>query len=136
MMKRDEVPQDNASTYANNFKAIYAVNEDGRYVVVPSSGWDVEAEATLQALQELERQTKDAYRQAQEGKRSPLFFHMYNQRMDLQVLSETSATSKWRIKRHFRPEVFRKLPPGTYRRYADALGISVDDLKTLPEQRT
>jgi len=36
---------------------------------------------------------------------------------------------KWQLRRHFRPEVFAKLPAKTLQKYADALQISIDELK-------
>ena len=45
-MKNSKVPQHNISTYANNKKAIYAIDENDEYTIVASSGWEVEEEAT------------------------------------------------------------------------------------------
>lgn len=133
-MKHDNVPQDAISTYANNKKAIYATDEEGRYGIVASSGWEVEEEATKQALLELERQASEAYEAVVAGKASPLFYHMYARRMDLQVLAESTGLFKWRIKRHFKPSVFAKLSEKLLERYSDALGITPDALKVLPER--
>jgi hypothetical protein len=133
-MKHDNVPQDNISTYAKNKKAIYATDETGRYGIVASSGWEVEEEATKQALKELERQAREAYEAVRAGEASPLFYHMYARRMDLQVLAESTGFFKWRIRRHFIPSVFAKLSDKVLERYADALGIAVDALKVLPQR--
>lgn len=134
-MKADNVPQQNISTYADNKKAIYATDENGKYRLVASSGWEVEEAATRQALKELERLTVAACRQAQAGEVSALYFHMYDRRMDLQILSETTGISKWRIKRHFKPLVFKKMSLKIQKRYAEALGISVADLIRLPLEK-
>jgi hypothetical protein len=133
-MEHNKVPQDNISTYANNKKAIYATDEKGEYGIVASSGWEVEEEATKQALHELQRQAEEAYNEAASGARSPLYFHMYDRRMDLQVLAESTGMFKWRIKRHFKPAVFEKLSQKILERYADALGIGIDELCRLPER--
>lgn len=131
-MKESNVPQQNISTYANNKKAIYATDENGKYHLVASSGWEVEEAATRQALKELERLADNARRRALAGEVSPLYFHMYDRRMDLQVLSEATGMSKWRIKRHFKPLIFKKMSHKMRKRYAETLGISVDDLDRLP----
>lgn len=133
-MHRKDVPQDNISTYANNTKAIYATDTEGRYSIVASSGWEIEGEATTRALQELERLADSAYEETVAGKRSPLYFHMYDRRMDLQVLAESTGLFKWRIRRHFKPSVFRKLSPSLLARYESALGLSVEKLCRLPER--
>ena len=133
-MKADNVPQDYISTYAENKKAIYATDEEGHYGVVASSGWDVEEEATKQALHELERLADDAYETVLSEEASPLLYHMYAQRMDLQVLAQTTGIFQWRIKRHFKPEIFAKLDDEFLARYSDVLGMSVEELKVLPSR--
>ncbi|AGF78123.1 hypothetical protein UWK_01565 [Desulfocapsa sulfexigens DSM 10523] len=134
-MEQNEVPQDNIRTYANNKKAMYATDSAGNYDVIASSGWKIEEEATMQAVQELERLAKDAYTKVGSGSKSPLFFYMYDRRMDLQVLSESTGIYKWRIKRHFNPSVFWKLSSKMLDRYGNALGMTAEELCRMPEQK-
>ncbi len=131
-MDTKNVPQQNVSTYSGNKKAIYATGKDGQYTIIASSGWSVEAEVTKQALHELERLTDVAYQQVKANKRSPLFYHMYNRRMDLQTLAQSSGFFQWRIKRHFNPAIFKKLTDKTLARYSETLGISLDELCSIP----
>ncbi len=132
-MKSNNVPQHNISTYGANKKAMYAVDDEGRYTIVPSSGWRVEEEATKQALQELKQQARYALEQAQQGIVAPLYYHMFANRMDLQTLAQSTGLFKWRIKRHFQPAVFNRLSLKILTRYADALGLTVTELQQLPE---
>ncbi|MFH2123964.1 MAG: hypothetical protein ABIJ50_10845 [Pseudomonadota bacterium] len=134
-MNNSKVPQQKISTYANNKKAIYATDEQGRYVIVASSGWEVEEAATKQALQELARLANQAYDQALAGLASPLYFHMFARRMDLQTLAQATGMFQWRIRRHFTPAVFDKLSTKMFARYAETLGISIEELRVLPERR-
>lgn len=127
------VPQDHISTYAENKKAIYATDENGQYTLVTSSGWDVEEEVTKQALIELQLQAEQAYKAVESGSKSPLYYHMYAQRMDLTVLAQSVGMFQWRVKRHLKPNVFKSLSLAILARYSDALGVSVDNLKILPE---
>ena len=133
-MDNSKVPQHNISTYADNKKAIYAIDENGEYTIVASSGWDVEEEATKQALGELERLANIAYDQVVSGKVSPLYFHMYDRRMDLHTMAQATGLFKWRIKRHFKPMIFNKLSKKMLECYGDTLGISVEILCTLPKR--
>ena len=133
-MKNSKVPQHNISTYANNKKAIYAIDENGEYTIVASSGWEVEEEATKQALGELERLANIAYDLVVSGEASALYFHMYDRRMDLQTLAQTTGLFKWRIKRHFKPMIFNKLSKKMLVCYGETLGISVEKLCTLPKR--
>ncbi len=129
------MPQDEVSTLTDTRKAIYAVGCDGRYEIVPSSGWEAEAEATLQAVDELARRAVEAYDRVAAGAAAPLYFHMFDRRMDIDLLSQASGIGRWRLKRHLKAEVFAKLPPKTVARYAEALGLKVDELKRLPAVR-
>ncbi len=132
-MEINNVPQDNSSTYANNKKAIYAL-DDGKAKVVASSGWDAEETATKQALQDLDNSAKEAYCEVKNGSKSPLYYYMYSARMDLDLLAQTTGFFKWTIKRDFKPEIFTKMKEERSEMYADVLGVSVDNLKRLEEK--
>ena len=128
------VPQDNSSTYAKNKKAIYAKAEDGSVKVVGSTGWSAEEIVTKQALEDLQEHEKEAYCEVKKGLKSPLYYHMYSVRMDLQVLADTTGFFKWRIKRDFKPEVFAKISAKRLGVYADAMGIESEKLKVVKEK--
>lgn len=132
-MDINSVPQDNSSTYAKHKKAIYAVDEDGHVSTVKSSGWEVEEAATKQALNDLQEQAKDAYELVKSGEKSPLYFHMFDVRMDLQVLSESTGFFKWTIKRDFDPSKFLKISKKRLAVYAEAMGKTLEDLRELPK---
>ena len=134
-METSSVPQQDISTYSGNKKAIYATQKNGEYTKVASIGWSVEEEVTKQALLEIERLAESAYQLVLADKYSPLYFHMYSRRMDLPTLAQSSGFFQWRVKRHFKPAVFKKLSAKNLTRYSDALGLSCEILCTLPPQR-
>ncbi len=129
------VPQDDSSTYAKNKKAIYARDEDGSVKVVGSSGWNAEETVTKQALEDLEEHAIEAYCEVKKGLKSPLYYHMYAIRMDLQVLSESTGFFKWTIKRDFKPEVFAKISVKRLAMYAEAIGKTSEELKVLEDKK-
>ena len=132
-MDVNDVPQDNSSTYSQNKKAIYATDAQGRVSIVGSSGWDAEETVTKQALDDLQNLAKDAYFAVKNEEKSPLYFHMYAQRMDVQVLSEATGFFKWTIQRDFIPQIFKKISQKRVLVYADALGKTTSQLQSLPE---
>ena len=132
-MNINSVPQDDSSTYAKNKKAIYAADENGNVGVVASSGWEVEEAATKQALSDLEESAKDAYILVKDGEMSPLYFHMYAVRMDLQVLSESTGFFKWTIKKDFDSEKFLNIKEKRLAVYAEAMGKTQEELRVLPK---
>jgi hypothetical protein len=126
------VPQDVSPTYGGQRKLMYAVNERGEYTEVASAGWDVETAATMTAVAEIDRQRREAWSAVRAGHASPLLFHMYARRMELDTLAQTTGLWRWRIRRHFDPARFAKLAPSVLARYAEAMGLSVAQLQILP----
>lgn len=130
-MRERDVPQEGNATLDGKRKAVYAVGEDGRLRIVESRGWAVEETVTRQALEDLERHAQAARARVIAGESSPLEYHMYRARMDLALLSQTTGLWRWRVRRHFRPGVFARLSPELLQRYADALGMTPDQLTRL-----
>ncbi|HEY0817355.1 MAG TPA: hypothetical protein VGD46_01170 [Rhizobacter sp.] len=131
-MDIDSVPQEGNATLGGHRKAVYARDANGRMVIAPSAGWEAEEIVTSNAVETLHAQAEDARRRVQAGTASPLEFWMYERRMDVPLLSQTSGFWQWRVRRHLRPEVFATLPEKHLQRYADALGVSVAELRKLP----
>jgi len=132
-MDTKEVPQDNSHTYGGHKKLLYAMDESGEYVGVASSGWEAETIATDSALDYLQQQQTETWQRAQRCETSALEYYMVYRRMDVALLSQTSGIFQWRIRRHFRPEVYARLPNKLLARYSEALGIEVSNLKILIE---
>lgn len=133
-MKKTEVPQQNAKAFMGHSKLLYAVDEAGRYVPAPCNGWEAEEIVLDQAIAEFQRLAADAWARARAGQTSALEYHMFHQRMDVVLLSQSTGYFKWRVRRHLRPGAFRRLPAAIRERYADALGVAAAELDLLPEQ--
>ena len=127
-MRERDVPQEGNATLAGYRKAVYAVADDGKVRLVASRGWEVEEIVTRQAIDDLARLAREARERCRAGLTSPLEFHMYHARMDVALLSQTTGVWRWRIRRHFRPQVFARLSLSLRQRYADALGLSLEAL--------
>lgn len=134
-MQKKQVPQEEGSTYGGHRKLLYAVDTDGRYTRVQSSGWEVETDATRAALEEFDRLRDEAWQRATAGESSPLEVHMYDCRMDLPLLSGASGLPRWRVRRHFHPRRFARLPQRVLQRYAHALGMTVEVLTQVPPRK-
>lgn len=130
-MKVDQIPQDE-SILDGHRRACYAQDESGRYVVAQSRGWEVEAVANRQAMIDVERRIAHAASEVRQGRASPLAYHMARCHMDVRLLSAQTGIWAWRIRRHLRPEVFARLSERTIRRYAEAMMIDAQDLRSMP----
>lgn len=131
-MKTDEVPQDSSAYAAVGKKALYAVDASGHYGTVASQGWVVEEAVTSDAVGEYARLALAARVEVEAGRKSPLWFHMWDKRMDEPTLAGAAKVWGWRLRRHFSPAVFATLKPELLARYADALGLSTQQLQRLP----
>lgn len=130
-MRERDVPQEGNAVLEGHRKAVYAVGENGRLRIVASRGWEVEETVTRQAVEDLERRAEEAKRRVLAGSTSALEYHMYRARMDLALLAQAVGLWRWRVRRHFRPEVFARLSPELRRRYAEALGIDAAALERV-----
>jgi hypothetical protein len=131
-MDVSEVPQEGNRTMGGHRRAMYARDADGRIVIVPSRGGEVDETVTLQALDLIREMTEAARVRVLAGGSSPLEYWMYAQRLDLPQLSQVTGFWQWRIRRHFKPQRFARLSNDILQRYADVMGITVEHLKKLP----
>ncbi len=127
-MRENEVPQEKNKTLDGNRKAVYAVGADGNYKTVASDGWNAEEIVTSQAVEEFERLANESLQRAKLGKASMLEYHMYNNRMDISLLSQTTGFFQWTIKRDFDIKRFSKISPKRAEVYAFVMGIEVEEL--------
>ena len=128
-MDINDSPQDQSASYGGHKKIIYGT-QGGHYQAATSSGWDTEAYATALAVQELDAQTEAARDAVLRGEFSPLYYQMFRARHDAASLAAAAGFWQWQTRRHLRPSVFAKLPERVLQQYADALNISVAQLKS------
>lgn len=130
-MKKTEVPQEQAML-GDYQRACYATDEQGRYVVVGSKGWEVENVVNAQANDEVRAHIAATLARARRGEVSPLAYHMARRQMDAGLLAGYAGFSRLRIRWHLRPRVFARLPERILARYAAAMQIPVAELRALP----
>jgi hypothetical protein len=132
-MKKSQVPQDD-SFLEGHQKAAYAVDEYGRYAIVPSRGWEPERVATSVALEAQDRALRQVWEQVASRRRSPLAYYMTLRQLTPALLGQYAGVSRWRVWWHLRPGGFRGMPPELKRRYSACLDVPFDRMSTLPEQ--
>lgn len=136
-MKTDEVPQDDNETFRGyGTKAVYAVDQNGRYTKIATSGWEVEEIVLRDVLADFEELAVDAKKRVLAGKSSPIEYFVYKRLMDIPALAQAMGIAKWRVKRHLNPDVFNKLDDQLLQRYADLLRIDISALKHFKENAT
>jgi hypothetical protein len=133
-VKEEEVPQD-ASFYDGHVRACYAVDGQGRYVLAKSRGWQVETIATAEAMADIEEGVESVRIEVLAGRLSPLAYHTSACRLTPELLAASVGIFRWRVRRHMRPDVFRRLPERVLRRYAECLDVGLDAIRRVPDQR-
>ena len=127
-MKKEQVPQDSCKSYDGHKKLMYAVDDNGHYQGVKSSGWEVEGFATEMAVQELEDQLTNMKTAFLAGEVSPVAYYIPLFRFDLMSLAHATGFFQWQIKRHMKPAIFTKLSTKKYNKYCEAFNISLEAL--------
>jgi hypothetical protein len=130
-MRADEVPKDSAPLLEGVTKAAYALDENNRYVIVPNGGTEAEITVTEEAVAWFERLAQAAYVRARQGEACSLEYHMYRQRLDVPTLAQATGMWQWQVRRHLRPAVFARLSAVMLERYADAMGLTAAQLRSL-----
>lgn len=131
-MKKNEVPQDDSPLKSKNInEMVYAVDDDGKFVSVQSTGWEAKTVVQHENLEVLDQRIQQALTDVKAGNVSPIVYFMELNRMDWQTLA--AYVGKWTffVKRHGKPSVFKKLNIKTLQKYADVFGISLNDLQNF-----
>jgi hypothetical protein len=132
-MKIHDVPQDRGMISDDRREICYAVDEDGRYVLAQSAGWEVKNIANDQAWEIIRKQVADTLEKIEAGKLSPLAFYMVKNQMNIGLLAKYVRINRWRVKRHLKPEVFKRLKPSVLKKYAEVFAIGVEQLSEIPK---
>lgn len=132
-MKKEDVPQQGGLN-AGCREVNYAVDNDGRYTLAQSDGWEAKNVALRQAWEAIIDQLHDVIAEIRAGKKSTLAYHMVKNQMDPALLSQYSGVARRRVKRHLKPAVFDKLAAAELVPYAELFGVSADKLRTVPDE--
>lgn len=134
-MKKSEVPQDKSNLESANFRELcYAVDENGEYTTENSSGWDPKTIALDNAIKEIEERVANAKNRVLNNETSPIEYYMEIHKMDLPILASYVGFWQWRVKRHFKPNVFKKLSNKILQKYAAVFDISVEQLQDITKE--
>lgn len=131
-MKAKEVPQDLKYFKDKVIRDLtYAIDEEGRYTSIFSDGWDVKNDLLGIVWDEIMEECEPVRQRVLAKELSPIAYHMKKNLQDVGMLAAYSGIPKRKIKKHLQYEAFIKLDEKTLQQYADALRISVEELKQV-----
>jgi hypothetical protein len=131
-MRRNDVPQDEA-LFGGWKEVSYAVDGDGRYVLVQSAGWEPANIANHMAWESIEAEVGAVLAKVRAGALSPLAYHMARHQMDPGLLAGYAGLFRWQVRRHMKPATFRRVSPAVADRYAALFRITRQELMSVPE---
>ena len=112
-------------------KAYYKHNDNGQYVLETNAPWAEKVSVAL--IISGNRANLEEIRKAViAGQKSPIYYYMEMRQLTPGMLAKAAGISVFRVKRHFRPEIFAKLKPSVLNRYTNALRVTLEELKTVP----
>ncbi|WP_333850642.1 hypothetical protein [Epilithonimonas sp.] len=131
-MKKQDIPQDESNMQsANMTEILYVTDENDNYTTANSIGWEAKKAALDESMELIYERIEEARKNVANNIVSPIIYFMELNKMDLQVLAAYVDKWQWTVKRHAKPQIFKKLSDSTLKKYADAFGISVDELKNF-----
>lgn len=131
-MKKSEVPQDDSPL--KNIKSnelVYALDDDGKFVSVQSTGWEAKSIVQYENLDVLDQRIQQALNDVKAGKVSPIVYFMELNRMDWQTLAAYMGKWTFLVKRHSKPSVFQSLSAKVLEKYAQTFGITAVELQNF-----
>jgi hypothetical protein len=130
-MRRKDVPQDRG-LFGEWKEVSYAVDDDGRYVLVTSTGWEPANIANHLAWESIDAEVGAVLAKVRAGELSPLAYHMARHQMDPGLLAGYTGLFRWQVRRHMKPAAFRRISPALADRYAAIFRITTVELMEAP----
>jgi hypothetical protein len=132
-MKKKEVPQDEGLYEGLLEDVCYALDDDGNYTVVTSTGWQPKTDALLQAWDVIHEKVEQVRQQVLSGELSPIAYYMEKNLMDMKLLAKYTGLPKRKVRKHLKPDRFIELDDKTLTKYAETFGISAEMLCNFTE---
>lgn len=127
-MKIKEVPQDGKRLLKTRL-VHYAVDDEGAFQKVPSTGWDPGYYAGTNIQDEFIELSEQARERVRRGESSPLEYFMYAAYLDLDALAQFTEIPKRKVKKHLTPRGYEKLGDDILARYAHVLHTDVETIR-------
>lgn len=132
-MKIEDVPQDKKYIKDTVMRDLaYAVDSEGKYQTVQSVGWTPKNDALEVTLDSINEECEEIADRVRRGETSPLEYYMAKNIMSIELLSDYTGIAKRKIRKHLDPKEFSRLDDKTLEKYADALRMDSEQLKSLP----
>jgi len=132
-MKINEVPQDHSDKFKKEFSVIeFAVDDEGNYKEVKSTGFEPKNVALEQAWEFEEEKIEKARQLYLNKKKSFIYFHMKKNMMSIKILAGYTGYGWFRVWRDCKYKNGQSLTEQQLETYRYAFGYkSVDEVKNI-----
>jgi len=117
-MKIEDVPQDKNDLSEGLHEIQYAVDSDGNYTQVLSTGWKPKTDVLADEWEEIYQKINNAKQLVLQNKKSPIYYFMIKNIMDVSILAGYMGVSRFKVKRHLKAANFKKISPELLKKYA------------------
>lgn len=105
--------------------------KEGKIIRTTDTHDDDDRLCLQQAWDTFGERADEARKQVLAGLKSPIYYHMEKIGMELQLLTANVSMAKWRVKRHFKPHIYKKLKRSILEKYANTFDMKVEDLDKI-----
>ncbi|MDR3133186.1 MAG: hypothetical protein LBU42_04095 [Prevotellaceae bacterium] len=131
-MKIEEALQEELSFETPQLRSVYyALDGEGNYRQVLSSGCKAKMDALSLTWEGISKEAEAVRQEVLSGKKSPLAYHLRMRLLDISLLSAYTGLSKKTIKKHLNAKTFLQLEASILKRYAEAMHITEEELKSV-----
>lgn len=109
----------------------YQMEKNGNFSHDLKSDWGGRDPVVDQSLEIVKERINIARQKVINGEVSPIAYYMEKCISDLKTLAQYTGMAKWKVKRHLKVRIFKKLNDDILKRYADFFGISLEELKDI-----
>ncbi len=132
-MKINEVPQEHSDKFKKEFSVIeFAVDDEGKYKAVKSSGFEPKNVALEQAWEFEEEKMEKAKQLCLNKKKSFIYYHMKKNMMSIKILAGYTGFSWYKVWRDCKFKSGQNLTEEQLETYRYAFGYkNVEDVKKI-----
>jgi hypothetical protein len=130
-MEEESNPVFKNQAYGQHRELLYSYGAEGKFE--KSIGYHGEADRIplQQGWDMVNERIEEARQKVKAGKASPILYYLEKLMVTPLDFSMHSGIMVWRVKRHLKPRVFKRLSKKTLKKYADVFNITIDQLKNV-----
>lgn len=112
----------------------YSIDQQGNWNRIMLANWGAKEIVNAQTWNIVQERINTAKEQVLNGEMSPIGYFMVKCIMDVKLCGEFTGFSKSKVKKHNKPEYFKKLSQEILQRYAEVFEVTIDELVNLREK--